>query len=243
MFKTFSGIASASPTTTTLTGNVPTVGWAVINDGTNNLVFKLSGYTSEPFTIAPGETMKIPMPISTATVEGSGGTTTYRAVSFGLASLYQEYVRELPNKVSAVPNGSVTSLKFPNSAGGQATDDATPEVNAPLVAVHVDITAAGDKFWTADRKYRIIGIQVFKTDSAGSTGDTLNILKAPSTGGTYTSILATTLAVNVAVNTLLAPTFVQSSAEVTASQCLKFTAVQGGGNCQCRVYMLLLPVA
>lgn len=244
MFKTFAGTAPVSPSTTSLTGNVPTVGWVFINDGTVNLVVKITGYTSDPFTIAPGEMMKIPIPISTATVEGTGGTTAYRAISFGLASLYQEYVRELPYRAASVPNNSITSLKFPNSAGGQATDDATPEVNAPLITVPVDITAAGDKFWTSDRKYRIVGVQVYKTDGTGSTGDTLNILKATSSGGAYTSILPTTLAINVAVNTLLAPTMLQSSAELLVGQCLKFTAVQvGGGNCQCRVYVMLLPVA
>lgn len=101
MFKTFSGSAPTSPAVN-LAGNTPTVGWVIINDGPNPLLFKLSGYTSDPFRIESGEMMKVPVPISSATIEGSGGASSYRIMSFGLASLYQEYARELPAKYSLV---------------------------------------------------------------------------------------------------------------------------------------------
>lgn len=99
MFKTFADTAPQSPSADTLEGNSPTVGWIVVNGGVFPLEFKLEGYSSDPFVINPGEVMKIPVPISDATISAIDGTSSYRVISVGLASLFQEFALELPRVV------------------------------------------------------------------------------------------------------------------------------------------------
>lgn len=189
MFKTFSGSAPTSPATS-LAGNTPTVGWVIINDGTNPLLFKLSGYTSDPFRIESGEMMRVPVPVASATIEGSGGASAYRAMSFGLASLYQEYARELPAKYTLTGGGAVevdsTMLAI---SEGAVDDDTEVPTNAPMVGVQFAVDADDEKVWQADRKYDLSLAILVKTETTGTPSDEIDILKAPNPGGSYTTIV------------------------------------------------------
>lgn len=242
MFKTFEG---TNPNAVTLAGNVPTVGWAVINDGGGVLTFVLSGYPNEEFFINPGEMMRIPVPIATATVTG---TTSYRAISFGLASLFQEFTRELPGNLS-VPNGSVTtsklssqainSTKLADSQGGQALDTVV-ETNAPVVGVQFDMGAAETKNWQADRKYRLVQFFFTKTVANGGGGDTINVLHSSAAGGVYTSIIGGAASISSTVGTT-ASAQSMSVTTINAGACLRITTV--GGTSNCNVHLLLIPIA
>jgi hypothetical protein len=247
MFKTFSGSAPTSPATV-LAGNAPTVGWVVINDGPNPILFKLDGYANDPFRIESGEMMKVPVPIADATVQGVSGSTSYRAMSFGLASLYQEYARELPAKYTLEGGGGgsseVDSTVLANAEPG-ANADTTVQTNTPLVGVTISSTGAGDKFWQADRKYRLFLLFFLKTSNTGVFGDTVNLLRAPDAGGSYASMLDDDLAISlegVAVNQLLDLGGIDSSLVIEEGTCLKVTTVGGSGTCNNDLLLMFLPI-
>lgn len=246
MFKTFSGSAPTSPATA-LPGNAPTVGWVVINDGPNPILFKLDGYTSDPFRIESGEMMKVPVPIANATVQGVGGAASYRAMSFGLASLYQEYARELPAKYTLQGGGGITEVDSTVLADAEpaANVDTTVQTNTPVVGVTISSTAAGDKFWQADRKYRIFLLFFLKTGNTGVSGDTVDLLQAPTAGGSYSSmLLLPPISLDgVPKNELLDLGAVDApSLVLEAGACLKVTTDGASGTCNNDLLLMFQPI-
>lgn len=90
MFKSFIETVSG---TYPLEGADPTVGWAVLNDSTEDpLTFTLDGYESDPFVVGPGEMLKIAAPIQNASVVC---TDVFRAVSFKSLSVFRTFTRDL----------------------------------------------------------------------------------------------------------------------------------------------------
>lgn len=239
MFKTFQG---TNPTGESLAGYEPTVGWVVINDGTYPLTFGFTGIPGEAFTVNPGEMMRLPIPLADAVING---TSRYRAIAFGLASLFHEFGRELPGRLVMAappsPTSNISSADLVASEGAAATPELSEVTNAPMVAVHVDLTADATKYWQADRPYRLFQLFLNKTVANGVLEtDYLDVLYLAPGGEDYVTVVDGPRDLEVPQHGCAALDYL-SVQEIAEGGRLQF--VSSGANSSCKLHLLLVPLA